>query len=69
MTDKQLEAKLRELLQAAESANREFDHLVYETEQIPPSDFRDVLSAELMFLRDELGLLVRDALWPGLAAA
>lgn len=56
------ERKLRELLASAVSANKEFDYLCFEAEQIPPSDFRDVLGAELTFLLQELDDLVRDAL-------
>ena len=65
MTNEDLERKLKSLLDAAEEANQDFDFLLGRDE-IAAGDFRDTLGANLDFLREELDLLVKDAIYPGL---
>ena len=67
MKAEDLERKLKLLSEAAQEANDDFDFLLGRDE-IAAGDFRDTLGANLDFLREELGALVKEAIFPGLFA-
>lgn len=60
MTVEDLTGRIDALLESANSAEKEFDYLAWEAEQIPPSDFRAILAVELTFIQDELAKLALD---------
>ena len=65
MQAEDLDRKLKAMLDAANKANDDFDFLLGRDE-IAAGDFRDTLGANLDFLREELDLLVKEAIYPGL---
>lgn len=60
MTVAELTQRVDALLEACNAAGEDFDHLAYETAQIPAGDFRDTLAVQLTFMADELAKLTLD---------